>query len=71
MYYWREGNYEVDFILEYKNKLLALEVKSGIEGKTQGVKKFTAKYNPDKVLIAGPSGLSIQEFLSLDPRELF
>ncbi len=71
LYYWREGNFEVDYILEYNEKILAIEVNSGLENKTPGMNKFSAQYHPDKVLLVGPSGLSIQEFLSQDPRELF
>jgi predicted AAA+ superfamily ATPase len=29
LYYWREGNHEVDFILEKGDKTIGLEVKSG------------------------------------------
>ena len=71
LYYWREGNYEVDFILEYRNKVLAIEVKSGVSYKTPGIKEFSARYNPDKVLLVSPSGLALEEFLSINPRDLF
>lgn len=71
LYYWREGNYEVDFILEYRNKMLAIEVKSGFSDKTPGIKEFSARYHPDKVYLAGPSGLALEEFLSINPRDLF
>jgi predicted AAA+ superfamily ATPase len=71
LYYWREGNYEVDFILEYRNKVLAIEVKSGFSDKTRGIKEFSSRYHPDKVLLVGPSGLALEEFLSINPRDLF
>jgi predicted AAA+ superfamily ATPase len=29
LYYWREGNYEVDFVLQKGNKTIGIEVKSG------------------------------------------
>ena len=35
--YWREGNYEVDFILQKGKKVIALEVKSGKVRSTKGL----------------------------------
>lgn len=37
LYYWREGNEEVDFIMEKGNKTIALEVKSGIHSDNTGM----------------------------------
>ena len=71
LYYWREGNSEVDFIVEYRNKLLAIEVKSIKSNKIIGLKEFSSRYNPDKVLLVGPSGLPIEEFLSIQLCDLF
>ncbi|MCF6333628.1 MAG: DUF4143 domain-containing protein [Draconibacterium sp.] len=44
--YWRDGNYEVDYILEYKNKVIALEVKSGKAKYTSGMNRFKSQFNP-------------------------
>ena len=71
LYYWREGNAEVDFILVHKNKVLAIEVKSGASYKTPGIHEFSSKYHPDKVILVGPSGLAIEEFLSIPLPDLF
>lgn len=32
IYYWREGNQEVDFVVEYKKRIIALEVKTSKVG---------------------------------------
>ena len=40
LYYWRQGNYEVDFVLERRGKVVGLEVKSGAAGKTAGMQAF-------------------------------
>jgi predicted AAA+ superfamily ATPase len=71
LYYWREGTAEVDFILEYKDKVLAIEVKSGSIQKIPGIRAFSARYHPDKVLLVGPAGLPMEEFLTIHPRDLF
>ena len=71
LYYWREGNYEVDFILEYNEKLLTIEVKSGPQHKAPGMKEFSSRYKPHKTLLVGSSGLSLEEFLSIHPLDLF
>ena len=31
LYYWRDGNYEVDFVLEKGDRVIGLEVKSGMK----------------------------------------
>lgn len=71
LYYWREGNYEVDFILERGDKVIALEVKSGMKAENAGVAVFSEKFRPDKVLLAGTSGIPYHEFLKINPKELF
>lgn len=40
LYYWKEGNDEVDFVLEYKKKVIGLEVKSGHTGRLTGLIAF-------------------------------
>jgi predicted AAA+ superfamily ATPase len=45
LYYWREGRYEVDFVLELEGKLYALEVKSGRKRRSRGLEKFIQRYS--------------------------
>jgi len=45
LYYWREGKFEVDFVLQLEGKLFAIEVKSGRKRFSKGLEKFLAK-NP-------------------------
>lgn len=71
VYYWRHRNEEVDFILEKRGKVVALEVKTGAEGNTSGMKAFKDQFNPDKILLIGKKGLPWQELLSIKPAELF
>ncbi len=69
--YWREGNNEVDFILEKGNKVIGLEVKSGMKSDNAGMQVFADKFNPDKVLLIGTGGVPFGEFLKINPGELF
>ena len=68
--YWREGDEEVDFVMEQK-QLIGIEVKTGSAEKTSGMAAFKKKFNPCKVLLVGNSGLSWQEFLKMKPMDLF
>ena len=71
LYYWREGNKEVDFILEKKGKIVAIEVKSGKKFSSTGLSEFAAKFQPARSIIVGTGGLGIEEFLKMNPNELF
>lgn len=68
--YWREGDEEVDFVMEQK-QLIGIEVKTSSAEKTSGMAAFKKKFNPGKVLLFGNSGLSWQEFLKMKPMDLF
>jgi predicted AAA+ superfamily ATPase len=71
LFYWREGNYEIDFLLQYRGKTLAIEVKSGVLRGAPGMEIFRKKFNPDKMLLVGTGGLPWEEFLEINPVELF
>lgn len=65
LYYWREGNLEVDFVLERGKETIAIEVKSGARRDSlPGMKSFSEKYNPNRKLLVGADGISVEEFLS-------
>ena len=71
LYYWREGNYEVDFVMVHKGRIVALEVKSGYRERRAGMEQFR-KYYPDaKVLLVGRQGIRWEEFITMDPMQLF
>ncbi|KAA6325057.1 hypothetical protein EZS27_025686 [termite gut metagenome] len=71
VYYWREGNEEVDFILEKNGSVVALEVKSGQKASNTGMSVFTKKFNPLRALLVGTGGIPYDEFLTIDPKDLF
>ncbi len=71
IYYWRENNNEVDFVLVYNDRLIAVEVKSSAASATTGMRQFRIKFNPEKIYLTGMDGLAWEDFLSLDPLDLF
>ena len=70
IYYWNESNAEVDFILKKEDKYIAIEVKSS-QDRVSGLTQFKKSFKPHKVYQLGQNSLSWQEFISIDPRELF
>lgn len=71
MFYWRERNDEVDFILRKKGAVVAIEVKSNAEKRTEGLDKFRQLFNPQSSFIVGDGGIGVEDFLSIDIRKLF
>jgi predicted AAA+ superfamily ATPase len=71
LYYWRESNHEVDFVLEKDGKVIALEVKSGIRADNKGISVFAQKFHPDKILLVGTGGIGYEDFLRMNPVSLF
>lgn len=64
LFYWREGNREVDFVVRFGRKLIAIEVKSGRapEART-GLAAFAAAFEPSRQLLVGGDGIAIEDFL--------
>jgi len=71
LYYWRESNHEVDFVLEKDGKVLAIEVKSGRRADSKGMSVFAQKFHPDKILLVGTGGIGYEDFLRMNPVSLF
>ncbi len=44
LYYWSEGNYEVDFVRVVDDQIIAYEVKSGLKYKTKSLEVFKKKF---------------------------
>lgn len=71
VFYWRERNDEVDFILRKKGVVVAIEVKSNAEKRTEGLDKFRQLFNPQSSFIVGDGGIGAEDFLLMDIRKLF
>ena len=71
VYYWREQNDEVDFVMEHNRQCVAIEVKSGRRTMNEGLSKFSAKFHPKYSFVVGSGGIPVEEFLSSDLSSLF
>ena len=63
LYYWRERDEEVDFIVQSNERILAIEVKSGRRGMNSGLPAFEKLFHPDARLVVGTQGIPIEDFL--------
>ena len=66
LYYWREREDEVDFIIEYNKQCIAIEVKSGRRTTNEGLGVFRDRFHPKQSFVVGSGGVPIEEFLRWD-----
>ena len=66
LYYWREREDEVDFIIEYNKQSIAIEVKSGRRTTNEGLGVFRDRFHPKQSFVVGSGGVPIEEFLRWD-----
>lgn len=64
--YWREGNFEVDYVIARGWEIWAIEVKSGRSGKASGLKRLRERYPEARPLLVGAQGIPLEEFFSRD-----
>lgn len=58
LYYWRDGIYEVDFVLEIMGKVFAIEAKSGRKQKKSGLEQFLKKFKKAQPLFITPDNFA-------------
>ena len=63
VFWWREGNDEVDFVIADKSAVTAIEVKSGRVKSTSGMTKFLIENPEAHSIIVGSADCSIEAFL--------
>jgi predicted AAA+ superfamily ATPase len=49
VYYWREGDYEIDFVIKLKGKLMGIEVKTNKKKSSKSVGEFKKVYSEAEV----------------------
>lgn len=65
LFYWREQNQEVDFVVRAGRTVLAIEVKSGrAPDAFSGLAAFSEAFKPKRTLLVGADGVSLDEFLT-------
>lgn len=64
LFYWRERNREVDFVVRAGRELVAIEVKTARVREAQpGLAEFSAAFAPTRKLLVGGDGIGVEEFL--------
>ncbi len=67
VFYWRERNREVDFVVRSGKRVVGIEVKSGRKRKAlPGLEAFSKAFRPHRLLLVGAQGIPLEEFL-LEP----
>ena len=65
LYYWRQGDKEVDFVVRTAQRLFAIEVKSTARRDAlSGMAAFRKAFEPDRALLVGADGIDLAQFLS-------
>ena len=65
LFYWREQNREVDFVVRAGRTVVAIEVKSGrAPDGFPGLGAFCEAFKPTRTLLVGGDGISLDEFLT-------
>ncbi len=73
-YYWRDGNYEVDYIIQKGKSICAFEVKSGLRITNKGIDVFRNRYPQSKIFVISSSTdasgcIRLEDFLSTLPSD--
>jgi hypothetical protein len=64
LFYWRDGNREVDFVARKGRTVTAIEVKTGSARDTlPGLSAFVAAFKPNRQLLVGGDGIAVEVFL--------
>jgi predicted AAA+ superfamily ATPase len=64
LHYWRNGNYEVDFVAQTGRLLTAIEVKSTrVPVAHAGTSAFVQEFHPGRTLLVGGDGIPLNDFL--------
>jgi uncharacterized protein len=65
VFYWRDRGVEVDFIVRSGHSVTAIEVKSGrTPNARSGLMAFGAAFRPQRKLLVGGDGITLEAFLS-------
>ena len=72
LYYWRDGQFEVDFVLQRGARIVAIEAKSGVKRTAlRGMEEFVRRFNPHRSLLIGEGGIPLNEFLTVPAHTWF
>ena len=64
LYYWRESDEEVDFVIARGESLVAIEVKSGRRQNNTGLSTFRSMYHPQYSMVVGGESMPLEQFFT-------
>jgi uncharacterized protein len=65
VFYWRDRNREVDFVVKAGRRVIAIEVRTGRARETPaGMAAFVAAFHPHRTLLVGGDGIPVEDFLT-------
>jgi predicted AAA+ superfamily ATPase len=71
VFYWRDRNREVDFVLRRGNTIVTIEVKTGRRlTALPGMDAFASRFKPLRSILVGPGGMPLEEFLCTGVEDL-
>ena len=67
LYYWREHNFEIDYVLQYGDEVIGIEIKSGESGMPgKSAIKFKELFPKAKLILVGKQGIPYEVFMKTD-----
>ncbi|MFY9343545.1 MAG: ATP-binding protein [Planctomycetota bacterium] len=64
LFWWRDGDREVDFVVRHRRRVVAIEVKSGRRrGSLPGMAAFAERFPGARKLLVGADGIPVASFL--------
>ena len=72
VFYWRERDHEIDFVLRRGEKVLGIEVKTAGHENPKGMESFLKKFPGAKVITVAVRGgdMVVEEFISMSVDEI-
>ena len=64
LFYWRDANEEVDFVIAKGEHLVAIEVKSGKRQMNSGLPTFRERFRPQVSMVVGGNAMPVEEFVT-------
>ena len=64
LYYWRENNMEVDFVIVRGESIVAVEVKSGKIQMNSGLAAFRERFKPRHSIVVGRNSMPLESFFN-------
>ena len=72
LFYWRDRDREVDFVVRHRGRLLAIEAKGGSRRDSlPGMSAFAERHEVHKKLLVGTGGIPFEDFLAAPVRHWF